>query len=133
MPGGLIRSVSVTEDNRIINEIVINPAMSAMNGLGNTPLGGMNDPRLLMALAQMQNNGIPPLMGMGMSNGGGFVRDPYTGQMVPTGGNNGYNNNGYNSAPLGSNDAWGNNSNQYQPMDAYTATGAGGTVSVNNF
>ena len=44
-----------------------------------------------------------------------------------------YNNNGYNSAPLGSNDAWGNNNNQYQPMDAYTATGAGGTVSVNNF
>ena len=133
MPGGLIRSVSVTEDNRIINEIVINPAMNAMNGLSNTPLGGMNDPRLLMALAQMQNNGIPPLMGMGMSSGGGFVRDPYTGQMVPTGGYNSYNNNGYNSAPLGTNDAWGNNSNQYQPMDAYTATGAGGTVGVNNF
>jgi hypothetical protein len=31
------------------------------------------------------------------------------------------------------NDVWVNNNNQYQPMDAYTATGAGGTVSVNNF
>lgn len=135
MPGGLIRSVSVTEDNHIINELVINPAMNNMNGFGGlgNGLGGMNDPRVLLALAQMQqNNNIPPLMGMGGGNGG-FVRDPYTGQMVPTGGN-GYNNNngGYNSAPLGSNDAWGNN-NQYQPMDAYTATNAGGTVGINNF
>lgn len=131
MPGGMIRSVSLTEDGRIIKEVILNPAMTQMGGMNNIPLGGMSDPRLLIAMAQMQNSNIPPLMGMG--GPGGFVRDLYSGQLVPVNGGNNNFSGPYNTAPLGSNDAWGNNNQGYQPMDPYTATGAGGTVGVNNF
>lgn len=102
---GMIRIITLTEDNHIQSERIVNPALLAAS-TAVPPLGGGN---LLLQAAQLiqsgalNQGGIPPLVGF--NNGtGGWVRDHYTGQLVPV------QNQPQANAPLGSNDAWSNNS-----------------------
>lgn len=124
MPNGLERVVAVNESGQLISENIRNPmANNMMAGMPNMGmLTGNLDPRVQAALllAGAGNSGVPPLMGMG--NGmPGFVRDPYTGQLIPAQNNNG---NGWgNTAPQAN--GWGEQ--QTNPMDTI------GGLNINGF
>lgn len=112
-PNGMIRVRRLAEDGRFISEDIQMP----QNGNGNmNPM--MMNPMMMnqMMMAQM-NNGLVPLVGMGMGNQqGAMVRDPYTGGYVPSNGMTV--NNGLGNAPQ-------NNGFSYDNM--------GGTGSLNGY
>lgn len=88
---GMIRVRRLAEDGRFISEDFQNPMMNNMNTGGNgvPPLGmGMVGMPGMMNPAMMN----PAMMMAGMMNMPGYIRDPYTGQLVPAGNNM---NNGY--------------------------------------
>lgn len=95
---GMVRVKRLAEDGRFISEDVQMPQMN--NGNNNM---GMNMNPMMMNMMNMMNNpmmnnGLVPLVGMGMGNQGAFVRDPYSNNMVPSNGmvtNNGLNNNSF--------------------------------------
>lgn len=109
---GMHRIITLTEDNRIQSENIVNPALLATMGTV-APLGGNGNPLLAAAAQLLQSGmmggtgGIPPLVGIGGGNGG-WVRDHYSGQLVPSGQQQQQQWGG--SAPLGTNDAWGSSS-----------------------
>jgi hypothetical protein len=108
-PNGMVRVRTLAEDGRFIIENFVNPMQQQMQSMmPNTGFNPMLQQQQLVQAIQnsmgMIGSGIP-MLGMGpQMNGGNWVRDPYTGQMVQSTGqppqqSTGMNTTGFNNPP----------------------------------
>lgn len=81
-PNGLIRIRRLAEDGRFISEEM--QMAQQQQGMMNSTM--MNPAMMMMLQQQGMMNNVVPLAGMGMGNQGGYVRDPYSGNVVPSNG-----------------------------------------------